>query len=156
MRVMGKLLRLLAAVLAVFACANASRAQEKAISILQENCQACHNPQKHKGGLVLTTRELLLKGNDEGPVIQPGKSSASKLIEVLSPIAEPHMPPKGQLNADEIEILKKWIDGGANWPADVVMTPTTRPVALRPMPASYHPVLAMAISPDGKRLAAGR
>lgn len=156
MKVMAKLLRLLAALFAVFACANASRAQEKALSILQENCQACHNPQKHKGGLVLTTRELLLKGNDDGPVVQPGKSSASKLIEVLSPIAEPHMPPKGQLSADEIEILKKWIDGGANWPANVVMTPATRPAALAPLPASYRPVLAMAISADGKRLAAGR
>ena len=129
---------------------------EKALLILQENCQACHNPQKHKGGLVLSSRELLLKGSEDGPVIQPGKSAASKLIEVLAPVAEPHMPPKGQLSTEEIEILKKWIDSGAIWPADVVMTPTTRPAALRPLPASYRPVLAMALSPDGKRLAAGR
>src|SRR3954467_8479293 len=104
---MGKLLRLMAALLAAFACANTSRAQEKALSILQENCQACHNPQKHKGGFVLTTRELLLKGSDNGPVLAPGQSSKSKLIEVLAPAAEPHMPPKGQLTADEIETLKK-------------------------------------------------
>ena len=59
-------------------CAQRALAEEKALSILQENCQACHNPQKHKGGLVLTTRELLLKGSEDGPVIQPRKSSASR------------------------------------------------------------------------------
>src|SRR5882762_9122071 len=153
----GRFLRhLLAATLALLACAQATRADEKALSILQENCQACHNPQKHKGGLVLTTRDRLLKGSEDGPVIQPGKSSASKLIEVLGPIAEPHMPPKGQLTTEEIEILKKWIDAGANWPAGVVMTPTTQPVAFKLHPPDYHPILAIALSPDGKRLAAAR
>jgi WD40 repeat protein len=143
-------------ILALLLLGTSVQAEERAISILQENCQACHNPQKHKGGLVLSTRELLLKGNEDGPVIQAGKSSASKLIEVLAPAAEPHMPPKGQLTADEIEILKKWIDAGAAWPADVVMTPATRPVALKPLPPDYRPILAMAISADGKRLAASR
>jgi WD40 repeat protein len=66
------------------------------------------------------------------------------------------MPPKGQLTADEIESLKKWIDGGAVWPAGVVMIPATQPAVLRAMPATYHPVLAIALSPDGKKLAAGR
>src|SRR3954467_6118154 len=153
---MGKLLRLMAALLAAFACANTTRAEEKALSILQENCQACHNPQKHKGGLVLTTRQLLLKGTDDGPVVTPGKSDKSKLIEVLAPFAEPHMPPKGQLTSDEIEILKKWIDAGATWPADIVLAPTTQPLALKPLPSDYHPILAIALSPDGKRLAAAR
>src|SRR5688572_13047624 len=51
---------LLSAILLIFTPAQMTRAEEKALSILQENCQACHNPQKHKGGLVLTTRELLL------------------------------------------------------------------------------------------------
>src|SRR5947199_3669713 len=133
-----------------------AHAEEQALSILQENCQACHNPQKHKGGLGLATRDLLLKGSENGPILQPGQSSKSKMIEVLAPTADPHMPPKGQLTPDEIEILKKWIDNGATWPADIVLAPTTQPVALKPLPPDYHPILAIALSPDGKLLAAAR
>src|SRR3989440_953122 len=143
------------AILLLVAFATAARADD-ALSIIQDNCQACHNPQKHKGGLVLTSRELALKGGEDGPVIEPGKSAASKLIDLLAPGSDPHMPPKGQLTPDEIESIKKWIDGGAIWPTGVVMTPSTQPAALRPLPANYHPVLAIALSPDGKNLAAGR
>ncbi len=143
--------------LIVLLCARFAVAEEqKALSILQENCLACHNAEKHKGGLVLTSRELAMKGGEDGPVIAAGKSGASRLIEVLSPSSDPHMPPKGQLSGDEIETLKKWIDGGAVWPTGAVIGPTTRPVVLRAMPASYRPVLAMALSADGKRLAVGR
>ena len=39
---------------------------------------------------------------------------------------------KGTLTADEIESIKKWIDGGAIWPTGVVMTPSTQPAALSP------------------------
>src|SRR6266550_424778 len=154
--VMGRFPRQLTlATLLLVAFATATRADD-ALSIIQDNCLACHNPQKHKGGLDLTSRELALKGGEDGPVIQPGKSSASKLIDLLAPGSDPHMPPKGQLTADEIESIKKWIDGGAVWPAGVVMTPSTQPAELRPLPATYHPVLAIALSPDGKQLAAGR
>src|SRR5438132_3384942 len=125
--VTGRFFRYLlgAAMLVLLFRAPASWADENALSIIQENCQACHNPQKHKGGLTLTSRESALKGGEDGVVIQPGKSAASKLMELIAPGSDPHMPPKGQLTADEIEALKKWIDGGAVWPADVVMTPTT-------------------------------
>jgi WD40 repeat protein len=154
---MGSALRHLTIVtiLLIVSAAPAARADD-ALSIIQENCLACHNPQKHKGGLVLTARELAIKGGEDGPVIQPGKSSASKMIELLAPGSDPHMPPKGQLTADEIESIKKWIDGGAVWPAGVVMTPSTQPATLRPMPHDYYTILAIALSPDGKKLAAGR
>src|SRR2546430_337822 len=37
-----------------------------------------------------------------------------------------------------------------------VTQPTTHPVALRPLPTSYRPVMALALSADQKRLAAGQ
>src|SRR6266480_3172361 len=144
--------------LAACLCARVALADDqKALLIIKENCQSCHNAEKHKGGLQLTSRDLALKGSDDGPVLQPGKSSASKMIEVLAPASDPHMPPKGQLTAAEIEILKQWIDAGANWPVQLATTaPATRPVVLQPLPQSYRPVLAIALSLDGKKLAAGR
>ncbi|WP_410962396.1 c-type cytochrome domain-containing protein, partial [Salmonella sp. SAL4355] len=51
----------------------------QAIQILKAECFACHNEEKKKGGLVLTSREFLLKGNDDGIVVAPGKPDSSRL-----------------------------------------------------------------------------
>src|SRR2546423_14579995 len=76
----------------------ASRADNKssadAMRLVQRNCLGCHNAEKHKGGLNLTTRDAALKGSDDGPVITPKKPDKSKIIEVLNAAADPHMPPK--------------------------------------------------------------
>jgi WD40 repeat protein len=129
-----------------------------AMKILKENCFSCHNPEKKKGGLILTSRETALKGNEDGPVIVPGDSAHSTLAKALLPEADPHMPPKRQLEAGDFALLKKWIDAGAPWnqAALAQSAPTTRPVVLRTLPATYHPVMALALSPDQKRLAVGR
>jgi mono/diheme cytochrome c family protein len=129
---------------------------ERAGLILKQNCQSCHNPEKHKGGLDLTERGAALKGGDEGVAIVPGKSAESRLIAVLAADADPHMPPKGQLTGEEIDVLRRWIDGGMTWVEVPAQLPATRPVVLRGMPEGYRPVLAIALSPDGKRLAIGR
>jgi WD40 repeat protein/mono/diheme cytochrome c family protein len=131
-----------------------------AMRVLKENCVSCHNPAKKKGGFVLTSRELALKGGEDGPGLIVGSSAKSPMIMALDSSADPHMPPKGQLSEQEIATLAKWIDAGAKWDA-VALAATrpaaaTRPIVLRALPASYRPVLSMAISPDGKRLAVGR
>src|SRR4051812_1140676 len=41
--------------------------------LLSDNCLKCHGGGKVRGGLNLVTRELLLKGGDNGPVVLPGK-----------------------------------------------------------------------------------
>src|SRR5262245_467928 len=69
----------------------------QAIQILKAECFACHNEEKKKGGLVLTSRQFLFKGNDDGVVVVPGKPDASRLAKALLPNADPHMPPKKQL-----------------------------------------------------------
>lgn len=131
----------------------------RAVAVLKENCQSCHNAEKKKGGLVLMDREGLLRGGDGGAVVEPGNAGRSKLLEVLGAGADPHMPPKGQLTAGEIEVLRQWVDTGVVWPKEMsaaATRPTTRPIELKALPEGYEPVLAMALSADGKRLAVGR
>ncbi|MDB5171371.1 MAG: repeat-containing protein, partial [Phycisphaerales bacterium] len=129
-----------------------------ALLILRDNCFSCHNPEKKKGKLVLTSRESALRGNEDGPAFVPDKSDKSLLTKVLAPDADPHMPPKKQLAAEEVAALRSWIDAGAPWDETILAAalPSTRPVQLRALPASYRPILAMALSPDDKRLALGR
>src|SRR5262245_47669060 len=37
-----------------------------AMRLLKSNCFSCHNEDKHKGGLVMTSREGILKGGENG------------------------------------------------------------------------------------------
>ncbi len=128
-----------------------------AMRLLKTNCVSCHNEDKRKGGLSLTSRDLMMKGGDEGVVVLEGKPEESILIKSLAAGADPHMPPKKQLTAAQITLLTEWLRGGAPWDANVLAGEPSepRPVSLTPLPASWRPVLAMALSPDGTRLAAG-
>jgi WD40 repeat protein len=67
------------------------------------------------------------------------------------------MPPKKQLPQENLDVIKRWIDGGAGWDAAVFdEPPTPRMVSLQAPAASYQSVLAVAISPDGKTAASAR
>jgi WD40 repeat protein len=129
-----------------------------AMVILKKNCFSCHNSEKKKGDLILESREGVLKGGENGPVVVPGKAGESRLAQFLLPDADPHMPPKKQLSDEQIGHLRAWIDGGVLWDekalADTPASPN--PIRLHALPASYQPVLSVALSNDGKRLAAGR
>jgi len=96
--------------------------------LLAKHCGSCHAGDKRKGGLDLATVESILKGGGSGPVVVPGKSAESLLVQVVGPKGEPHMPPKGQLTPAEIATLKKWIDGQkpAEKPAGRIITAADR------------------------------
>src|SRR5688500_16737899 len=103
----------------VFFCVGGVRAQEQvareAMRWLPGQCLSCHNAEKHKGGLDMTSREKLFAGAESGAVIDTNKVAASLLLKVLEPEADPHMPPKKQLTTNQITVLSKWVAGGAPW-----------------------------------------
>src|SRR6476469_4743341 len=86
---------------------SSSEAQVQAI--FDRNCIKCHGPLEHKSDLELDSREGLLRGNADGPVIVPGKTAASKLIVALAPNSDPHMPPHKQLSEPDIATLRAWV-----------------------------------------------
>jgi WD40 repeat protein len=128
------------------------------MAVLQASCFSCHNPEKRKGGLVLTSREGLVKGSENGPVVKADVPEASTLLKVLASDADPHMPPKKQLSKQEIHTLERWVKRGAKWDAAALLAAEERiqPVNLRSLPPAYRPVLAVAVSPDGGMLAFAR
>jgi YHS domain-containing protein len=85
--------------------------------VLAKNCVTCHGPEKAKAGLHLDTLRGVLKGSEHGPVVVAGKAAASEMIKRLTlPTSnEDHMPPEGkpQPSADDIALLKWWVDAGA-------------------------------------------
>ncbi len=89
----------------------------EAMVLLKSNCFSCHNSEKEKGGLDLTSREAIIAGGDNGKVLQPGKAAASRLVQTLQPGADPHMPPKDQLSPRAIAALVTCVNDGARWDA---------------------------------------
>jgi mono/diheme cytochrome c family protein len=79
-------------------------------AILDRNCVKCHGPLDQKSGLRLDSAVALWKGNVDGPVAVAGKPSQSKLLKALAADADPHMPPKKQLLADDIARIRTWIE----------------------------------------------
>ncbi|MBY0524613.1 MAG: PSD1 and planctomycete cytochrome C domain-containing protein [Gemmataceae bacterium] len=96
--------------------------------MLARACVSCHGPGKSKAGLRLDRASEAFKGSDAGAVIKPKEATASRLLLVVAGI-DPEvkiMPPKphAPLSADEIGRLRAWIDQGADWPKDAIITPT--------------------------------
>lgn len=80
--------------------------------IFQQSCLNCHNPDKTKGGLDLSSFALTLKGGSGGKIAEPGDVSSPLIISVQQ-TGEKKMPPEGdKLSSEQINILKNWIDGG--------------------------------------------
>ncbi|WP_435005651.1 DUF1553 domain-containing protein [Tundrisphaera lichenicola] len=87
--------------------------------VLARRCFACHGPLKQKAGLRLDSSELIRRGGDGGPSIEPGHADESLLVERLAAPEDDRMPPEGApLTSDEIRLIRGWIDGGAVAPAD--------------------------------------
>jgi len=125
---MNKLLLPAFAVIAagrVFA-ADAVDFKKEIAPVLEASCVKCHNPEKKKGKLDMTTKDAFMKGGGDGKIVEPGKADESSLIKSIL-LPEDHddaMPPLDKAprpTAVQIEALKKWINAGAAWPDGVTL-----------------------------------
>jgi hypothetical protein len=91
----------------------------QAVAILEKRCLPCHSEQVKMSGLRLTSRELMMTGGTRGPAIEPGNSGKSLLIAAVTHSGKLVMPPNGRLPQEEVDVLRAWIDAGADWPARV-------------------------------------
>jgi uncharacterized membrane protein len=87
--------------------------------ILEAHCLKCHGKEKTKGKLDLLTKAGFLKGGVSGRVVVPGNAEKSAFYSLLvDEDPETRMPPEKekQMNKDQIAMVRKWIDQGADWP----------------------------------------
>src|SRR5688572_20622266 len=97
--------------------------------ILAQHCYGCHGPEAQQSGLRLDLRQPAMRGGDYGPVITPGNSADSKLIRrIINGDGGLQMPPTGPLSEDEINLLRAWIDQGADFRTEIRPEPAPRPV----------------------------
>src|SRR5437763_13212045 len=103
--------------------------------ILEARCFSCHGPKKQRGDLRLDRKAAALKGGESGPVLVPGKSADSLLLRRAGSSApEQRMPPGGErLTAEQLRLLRAWIDQGAPWPSDAETDPRKTHWAFQPV-----------------------
>ena len=98
--------------------------ERKVRPVLAERCFSCHGPKKQMAGLRLDSRDALLKGSDNGPVLVPGQPDKSALIAAIRHSGDVKMPPKGKLSPAVVADLSAWVKMGAPWPQSATPPPT--------------------------------
>lgn len=89
--------------------------------IFDASCVKCHGEQKPKGKLRLDNLEGILKGGQDGKVVEAGKSEKSTLVLNIAHLGDEDdfmPPPKNKLGIkkltdEQIGLVRAWIDQGA-------------------------------------------
>jgi len=83
------------------------------LPILRQNCVPCHGPSQQNSGMRVDRRSVVMGRRG----VVPGSSDNSFLFHRISGNAFGlQMPPTGPLRPEQIQIVKTWIDQGADWP----------------------------------------
>jgi WD40 repeat protein len=125
---------------------------------LSDNCLSCHCQSTTKGGLNLETPELMLKGGDSGPAIEPKKGSESLILQAAAHLDDDlAMPPRDNkakaknLTPEQLGLLKLWIDQGAK-----ASPKRDRVIAWQPLAQNLGAIFAVAVTQDGQFAACSR
>ena len=129
-------------------------------------CIDCHSADDADGEFVLDTFAALMKGGKEGAAIVVGKGNESMLVKFLEGRSgrggkNEFMPPgkREKLKAEEIALIKAWIDAGAKGPIIAEGKPMPKEVItpkIMPTVPPKRSIQAMAFSPKVQMIAVGR
>jgi mono/diheme cytochrome c family protein len=91
---------------------------EQVQTLFQSRCTSCHGAKEINGGLRLDRGEAVRRGGDSGAAMVAKDAKASLLFHrITSTDSDLVMPPEGdRLTAEQIELVRRWIDAGADWP----------------------------------------
>ncbi len=132
--------------------------EREILPFLKSNCLACHNEADADADLVLETPQTIALGGESGDVVKPGDAMKSLLLRAAMRVEKPYMPPSKNkvgaknLTPEQLALLKLWIDQGAKGE----VKGGRGPVDWQPLPSGLKAIYAVAVSPDGRYIAAGR
>ena len=101
--------------------------------ILSSACFTCHGPDasQRKADLRLDHREAVFSERDGKPVLVPGDPLHSQLfVRITSTDPDQRMPPPDSghsLNTGQVELLRRWIEQGAEWQTHWSFLPPQNP-----------------------------
>ena len=96
--------------------------------IFKRRCIACHGAGMQTNGLRLDDGSSILRGGYSGPSVVAGKPADSLLLKRVTSAEKGFMmPPAGaRLTTEEVALITKWIESGANVPASTMTTTSRR------------------------------
>src|SRR5262245_40115617 len=89
--------------------------------IFAASCLHCHGAEEQEGQLRLDAKAIVMKGGKSGPLLAVGKSAESLLVQrIAGQGTEKRMPLEDKpLTAEQVGLIRAWIDQGAKWPDGV-------------------------------------
>ncbi len=100
--------------------------------IFRQNCIGCHGPTTQNNGLRVDRRSSVMKRGSRR--VMPGSLENSFLYHrLIGTDFGLQMPPTGPLHPEQIQIIKAWIEQGAEWPdslANEIELPPLNPKAV--------------------------
>lgn len=132
--------------------------------ILKKHCVACHNSSSASADLDLSSYAGIVRGSASGEVVVGGDAEESYLYLVTAHLEEPVMPPGDKkIPDDELDILRRWIEGGLVERADQVVFSPSEVTADEDAPAAESiaktgrsaPLVAIAAHPKQSYVALG-
>jgi len=115
--------------------------EKKIRPILVEKCYECHSARskKLKGGLLLDSRDGMLKGGNQGPALVLGSPEKSLFVRAIGWKDEDlQMPPKQKLSEAQIADLTAWVKMGAPASADFALATAGKPDPRTARAAAAH------------------
>jgi hypothetical protein len=128
---------------------------EQVRGVFKKHCQACHNDDRERGGLDLSTIEGIKAGGASGAVVVSGKPDESLLYTLAAQLETPRMPPnKPKIPQRELDLIRRWIEAG---PFDRVDPPASpdSPRGRQPAPGAATAAAAASLNRDPPGLAEG-
>ena len=128
----------------LFASSEKPNFQDDIIPVFEQSCNSCHNPDKARGGLDLTSMNGILAGGSSGEVALPGEPDNSLVYTLAARLQEPHMPPRGEkIEKSHLSLIHNWISQG--------MLPTASGKPMKKKKSSVNLALGSASigKPDG-------
>lgn len=114
---------------------------EEAAALLAEHCVRCHNDQDRQGDFSLQSQAAVM----ESGFVEAADPTSHLLTVIRGQGDETPAMPKGAepLSAEEVGVIRAWIEAGAPWPAGATIDPPTRdfhwwsyrPLVRPPVPA---------------------
>ena len=88
--------------------------QQQVLPVIVSNCSmsGCHDAISHEEGIILTTYESIMSTGK----IKPGNPGDSEIFgKIITNDNDNRMPPppRNRLTADQVEVIRKWIQQGA-------------------------------------------
>ena len=125
--------------------------------ILRTYCVSCHSRVEAQNGLSLQAPDDILKGGENGLVLDSAAPANSKLLKVITGTGDDHMPPadEPQPSMEELAVLTQWIAEGATFDSRMAVLPAL-PKVIGTAGKVRLPALAMAVAADGQSIFAGR